>query len=193
MAYRMVIADDEAIIRMDLREMLEEYGHEVVGMADNGETAWQLVRQEKPDVVLLDIKMPTLDGIQAARRIGHEHLAPVLLLTAYSQQEMVAKAKSSGVFGYVVKPVSPQRLFPAIEIAVAQFSRQEESYRQMAAMRERIETRKQVERAKDVMAAQFHLPEAEAYRRLQQYSMKHGIALREVAAAVIKQAGEKKK
>ena len=84
MAYRMVIADDEAIIRMDLREMLEEYGHEVVGMADNGETAWQLVRQEKPDVVLLDIKMPTLDGIQAARRIGHEHLAPVLLLTAYS-------------------------------------------------------------------------------------------------------------
>ena len=107
MGYRIVIGDDESIIRMDLCEMLEDAGHTVVGEAADGLEALELVRREKPDIVLLDIKMPRLDGIHAARMIGHEGLAPVLLLTAYSQEDMVDKAKDSGVLGYLVKPVSP--------------------------------------------------------------------------------------
>ncbi len=148
MGYRIVIGDDESIIRMDLCEMLEDAGHTVVGEAADGLEALELVRREKPDIVLLDIKMPRLDGIHAARMIGHEGLAPVLLLTAYSQEDMVDKAKDSGVLGYLVKPVSPVNLFPAIEIAMAQFSRQREAARQLEEMNDRIETRKAVDRAK---------------------------------------------
>ena len=126
MGYRAVIGDDESIIRMDICEMLEDAGHTVVGEAADGVEALDLVRKEKPDIVLLDIKMPRLDGIHAARMIGHEGLAPVLLLTAYSQQDIVDKAKDSGVLGYLVKPVSPVNLFPAIEIAISQFRHQRE-------------------------------------------------------------------
>jgi response regulator NasT len=131
MGYRVVIGDDESIIRMDLCEMLEDAGHTVVGEAADGVEALELVRREKPDIVLLDIKMPRLDGIHAAKMIGHDHLAPVLLLTAYSQHDVVDKAKDSGVLGYLVKPVSPVNLFPAIEIAISQFKRQEEAAHQL--------------------------------------------------------------
>lgn len=185
MGYRVVIGDDESIIRMDLCEMLEEAGHTVVGEAADGVEALDLVRKEKPDIVLLDIKMPRLDGIHAAKMIGHEGLAPVLLLTAYSQQDIVEKAKDSGVLGYLVKPVSPVNLFPAIEIAISQFQRQLETAHQLEDMNERMETRKVVERAKGYLMDLYHIPENEAYQRLQQYSMKNRKTLKDVASAVI--------
>ncbi|KMO85287.1 Fis family transcriptional regulator [Megasphaera cerevisiae DSM 20462] len=188
MGYRVIIGDDESLIRMDLREMLEEAGHTVVGEAADGVEALELTRREKPDIVLLDIKMPRLDGIHAAKMIGHEQLAPVLLLTAYSQQDVVDKAKNSGVLGYLVKPVSPINLYPAIEIAVAQFKRQQEVSQQLVEMNERMETRKSVEKAKGYLMELYHISENEAYRRLQQYSMKNRKSLKDVADAVIASA-----
>ena len=188
MGYRVVIGDDESIIRMDLCEMLEDAGHTVVGEAADGVEALDLVRKEKPDIVLLDIKMPRLDGIHAARMRGHEGLAPVLLLTAYSQQDIVDKAKDSGVLGYLVKPVSPVNLFPAIEIAISQFRHQREVAQQLDDMNERIETRKAVDRAKGCLMDLYHISEHEAYRRLQQYSMKNRKSLKAVADAVVASA-----
>ena len=188
MAYRVVIGDDESIIRMDLAEMLEDAGHQVVGEAADGVEALALVRRENPDIVILDIKMPRLDGIHAARIIAHEQLAPVLLLTAYSQKDIIDKATDSGVLGYLVKPVSPTNLFPAIEVAIAQFKRQQEMNKQLDQMNEEIETRKVVERAKGLLMELYHIPEEEAYRRLQQYSMKKRISLKSVAEAVITSA-----
>lgn len=188
MGYRVVIGDDESIIRMDLSEMLEDAGHTVVGEAADGVEALELVRREKPDIVLLDIKMPRLDGIHAAKMIGHENIAPVLLLTAYSQQDVVDKAKDSGVLGYLVKPISPTNLFPAIEIAISQFKRQQEVSKQISAMNEQMETRKAVDRAKGYIMDLYHVSEQEAYRRLQQYSMKNRKSLRDVAEAVIASA-----
>lgn len=188
MGYRVIIGDDESLIRMDLREMLEEAGHTVVGEAADGVEALELTRREKPDIVLLDIKMPRLDGIHAAKMIGHEQLAPVLLLTAYSQQDVVDKAKNSGVLGYLVKPVSPINLYPAIEIAVVQFKRQQEVSQQLVEMNERMETRKSVEKAKGYLMELYHISENEAYRRLQQYSMKNRKSLKDVADAVIASA-----
>ena len=188
MAYRVVIGDDESIIRMDLAEMLEDAGHQVVGEAADGVEALALVRRENPDIVILDIKMPRLDGIHAARMIAHEQLAPVLLLTAYSQKDIIDKATDSGVLGYLVKPVSPTNLFPAIEVAIAQFKRQQEMNKQLDQMNEEIETRKVVERAKGLLMELYHIPEEEAYRRLQQYSMNKRISLKSVAEAVITSA-----
>lgn len=188
MAYRVVIGDDESIIRMDLAEMLEDAGHQVVGEAADGVEALALVRRENPDIVILDIKMPRLDGIHAARMIAHEQLAPVLLLTAYSQKDIIDKATDSGVLGYLVKPVSPTNLFPAIEVAIAQFKRQQEMNKQLDQMNEEIETRKVVERAKGLLMELYHIPEEEAYRRLQQYSMKKRISLKSVAETVITSA-----
>lgn len=191
MGYRVVIGDDESIIRLDLCEMLEEAGHTVVGEAADGVEALELARKEHPDIVLLDIKMPRLDGINAAKMIGHEHIAPVLLLTAYSQQDIVDKAKDSGVLGYLVKPISPIQLFPAMEIAISQFKRQEETARQLGEMNERIETRKVVEKAKGYLMEIYQISEQEAYRRLQQYSMKKRRSLKSVAEAVIASAEQR--
>lgn len=197
MGYRVVIGDDESIIRMDLSEMLEDAGHTVVGEAADGVEALDMVRREKPDIVLLDIKMPRLDGIHAAKMIGHENLAPVLLLTAYSQEDVVNKAKDSGVLGYLVKPVSPTNLFPAMEIAISQFKRQQEVAQKITEMNEQMETRKAVDKAKGYIMDLYHVSEQEAYRRLQQYSMKNRKSLRSVAEAVIasaqKMEQEKKK
>lgn len=188
MGYRVVIGDDESIIRMDLSEMLEDAGHTVVGEAADGVEALDMVRCEKPDIVLLDIKMPRLDGIHAAKMIDHENLAPVLLLTAYSQQDVVNKAKDSGVLGYLVKPVSPTNLFPAMEIAISQFKRQQEVAQQITEMNEQMETRKAVDKAKGYIMELYHVTEQEAYRRLQQYSMKNRKSLRSVAEAVVASA-----
>ena len=192
MGYRVVIGDDESIIRLDLCEMLEEAGHVVVGEAADGVEALELARKEKPDIVLLDIKMPRLDGIHAAKMICHERIAPVLLLTAYSQQDVVEQAKDSGVLGYLVKPVSPVNLFPAMEIAISQFKRQEETARQLWEMNERIETRKVVEKAKGYLMELYKISEQEAYRRLQQYSMKKRRSLKSVAEAVVASAEQRR-
>jgi response regulator NasT len=192
MGYRVVIGDDESIIRMDLRELLEEAGHEVVGEASDGVEAIELVQKEKPDIVLLDIKMPRLDGIHAAKMIVHDNLAPVLLLTAYSQQDVVDKAKVSGVLGYIVKPISQVNLFPAMEIAISQFQRQQEVAHKLDEMNETLETRKSVDKAKGILMDVYKISENEAYRRLQQYSMKNRRSLKNVADAVIESALRRK-
>lgn len=192
MGYKVVIGDDESIIRMDLRELLEEAGHDVVGEAADGVEALELVRKERPDIVLLDIKMPRLDGIHAAKMIVHDNLAPVLLLTAYSQQDIVDKAKVSGVLGYIVKPISQVNLFPAMEIAISQFKRQQDVVRQLDDMNESLETRKAVDKAKGYLMDIYKISENEAYRRLQQYSMKNRKSLKAVAEAVVESALRRK-
>ena len=192
MTYRVVIGDDEGIIRMDLGEMLREAGHHIVGEAADGVQALVLVREKRPDIVLLDIRMPKLDGIHAARMIGYEHIAPVVLLTAYHRQDMVMQAGESGVFGYLVKPISGLQLFPAMEIAIAQFLRQEKAYQQLQEMNERMETRKLVEQAKGIMIRRLAISEEEAYRRLQQYSMQHRQSLKEVAQLIVQQVAREK-
>ena len=193
MGYKVVIADDESIIRMDLRELLEEAGHKVVGEATNGAEALEMVKKENPDIVLMDVKMPKLDGIHAAQMIAHDNLAPVLLLTAYSQKDIVDRAKTSGVLGYLVKPVTPVNLFPAIEVAISQFKRQEEMNNRLNEIEESLETRKLVERAKGILVDIYSISESEAYRRLQQYSMKKRKSMKEVAQAVVKSAMNRKK
>lgn len=193
MGYKVVIADDESIIRMDLRELLEEAGHTVVGEATNGAEALEMVKREQPDIVLMDVKMPKLDGIHAAQMIAHDNLAPVLLLTAYSQKDIVDRAKTSGVLGYLVKPVTPVNLFPAIEVAISQFKRQEEMNNRLNEIEESLATRKLVERAKGILVDIYSISENEAYRRLQQYSMKKRKSMKEVAQAVVKSAMNRKK
>jgi AmiR/NasT family two-component response regulator len=193
MGYRVVIGDDESIIRMDLRELLEEAGHTVVGEAVNGVEAVDMARTQKPDIVLLDIKMPKLDGIHAAKMIVHDEIAPVLLLTAYSQQDIVDKAKVSGVLGYIVKPISQVNLFPAMEIAISQFQRQREMSTKLDEMNETLETRKVVAKAKGILMDIYKISENEAYRRLQQYSMAHRKTLKEVSQAVVNSAMQRKK
>ncbi len=193
MAYRIVIADDEALICMDLKEILEEAGHTVVGMASDGVEAVELVYAKRPDIVFLDVKMPRLDGIRAARMIHRNAAAPVILLTAYGRKEVVEEAAGSGVYGYLVKPVNPDNLFPAMEVAAAQFKRQLAHEREVAELQDEIETRKAVERAKGILMDTCSVSEAEAYKRLQQYSMKKGIPLKNVALGLIKATVHKNK
>ena len=182
---RIVIADNESIIRMDLKEMLEEAGHTVVGEAVNGQKAVELAKQSRPDLVIMDVKMPNMDGITAAKLISAEKLAPVLLLTAFSQKEIVEKAKESGVLAYLVKPVKEANLFPAIEIALSRFGEMQELEKELEDLKHSLETRKILDRAKGILMDAHHLNESEAFRRIQQYSMAKRISIREVAEAII--------
>ena len=168
---RLVIADNESLIRMDLREMLEEAGHEIVGEAMDGRKAVVLTRSHRPDLVIMDIKMPQMDGIAAAKKMAEEKLAPVLLLTAFSQPEIVEKAKDSGVLGYLVKPVQEAQLFPAMEIARSRWQKMQDMEAELAGLRDTLEARKTLDRAKGILMAMHHLSEPEAYRRIQQYAM----------------------
>lgn len=185
--YRIVIADDEALICMDLREMLEEAGHTVVGVGSDGVEALELVKVNKPDLAILDVQMPRLDGIQAAKMIAHDNLAPVVLLTAFGDEDVVEKAKKSMVFGYVMKPVEEKALFPAIQIAVAQFRQKNDMVNRVKEMERELASRKIVDRAKGLLMDFYKMPEEEAYRRMQQTSMKRGISLAEVAQKVVKE------
>ncbi|WP_018703280.1 MULTISPECIES: ANTAR domain-containing response regulator [Sporomusaceae] len=182
---RIVIADNESIIRMDLKEMLEEAGHTVVGEAVNGQKAVELAKKYRPDLVIMDVKMPNMDGITAAKLISTEKLAPVLLLTAFSQKEIVEKAKESGVLAYLVKPVKEANLFPAIEIALSRFGEMKELEKELEDLKHSLETRKILDRAKGILMDAHHLNESEAFRRIQQYSMAKRISIREVAEAII--------
>ena len=182
---RILIADNESIIRMDLKELLEEAGHEVVGEAADGLKAVELTRKLKPDLVIMDIKMPEMDGIAAAKMITNEKLAPVLLLTAYSQKEIVEKAKDSGVLAYLVKPVKESNLFPAMEIALSRFKEYMEIEQELLDLRNSLETRKILDRAKGLLMDAYNLSEQEAFRRIQQYSMAKRKSIREVAEAII--------
>lgn len=188
---RIVIADNESIIRMDLKEMLEEAGHTVVGEAVNGQKAVEMVKKHRPDLVIMDVKMPNMDGITAAKLISNDKLAPVLLLTAFSQKEIVEKAKESGVLAYLVKPVKEANLFPAMEIALSRFEEVKELEQELEDLKHSLETRKILDRAKGILMDAHHLSESEAFRRIQQYSMAKRISIREVAEAIIHAATKK--
>lgn len=182
---RLVIADDESIIRMNLKETLVGLGYLVVGEAGDGVSAINVARELKPDLVLMDIKMPRLDGIQAARILTEEKIAPVLLLTAYSDRELVERAREAGVVNYVVKPFREAELLPAIEIAMARYQEFLEMDRQIADLKETLDTRKIVERAKGVLMDTQGLKEAEAFRKIQQLSMNTRKSMKEIAQAIL--------
>ncbi len=180
-----MIAEDEALIRMDLGEMLAEEGYDVVGEAADGQRAIDLARELRPDLVLLDVKMPILDGIAAAEVIAADRIAPVVILTAFSQRELVERARDAGAMAYLVKPFSPGDLVPAIEMAVSRFAEIDLLEREVADLTERLETRKAVERAKSAIQAQLGLSEPEAFRWIQKTAMDLRLSMREVADGVI--------
>lgn len=182
---RVVIADDESIIRMDLREMLNSLGYLVVGETGDGISAVNLARELRPDLVIMDIKMPDLDGIQAAKILTEERLAPVLLLTAFSQQELIEGAKDAGVVGYIVKPFRESELVPAIEVALSRFREFKALEKELTDTRNILETRKIVERAKGILMDTQGLKEAEAFRKIQKLSMNTRKSMREVAEAIL--------
>ncbi len=185
MPIRIVLADDESIIRMDLKEMLSSLGYAVVGEASDGDSAVNLAREFRPDLVILDIKMPGTDGIDAARVLTTERIAPVLLLTAYSEKDLVERAKEAGVVGYVVKPFQESDLAPAIEVAMARYREFQTMERELADIHDTLETRKVVERAKGLLMDTQGLKEAEAFRRIQRLSMNTRKTMREVAEAIL--------
>lgn len=182
---RVIIADDESLIRADLREMLATLNYLVVGEAGDGQSAVNLARELKPDVVIMDIKMPNMDGIEAARILTQEKIAPVLLLTAYSQRDLVDRAREAGVVGYLVKPFREQNISPAIEIALARFQEFRELQKEVGDLNETLETRKIVDRAKGVLMDTQHLTEAEAFRKIQKMSMNTRKPMKEIAEAII--------
>ncbi|MGI6207511.1 MAG: ANTAR domain-containing response regulator [Anaerolineae bacterium] len=182
---RVIIADDEAIIRMDLREMLTNLGYLVVGEVADGTSAINLARELRPDIVIMDIKMPDLDGIDAARVLTEERIAPVVLLTAYSQSELIERAKEAGVVGYIVKPIRESDLAPAIEVALARFSELRALEREVGDLKDALETRKLVDRAKGILMDGQGLTEAQAFRRIQTMSMNTRKSMRQVAEAII--------
>jgi two-component system, response regulator PdtaR len=182
---RVVIADDESIIRMDLKEMLTGLGYLVVGEAGDGLSAVNLGRELKPDLVIMDIKMPDLDGIAAAKILTEERISPVLLLTAFSQTELIEGAKEAGVVGYIVKPFRESELVPAIEIALSRFKEFRVLEKEAQNLRETLETRKLVERAKGILMDTQGLKEAEAFRKIQKLSMNTRKSMREIAEAVL--------
>jgi response regulator NasT len=186
-----VVAEDDALIRLDAVEILREAGFDVVGEASNGEEAVAMAEELTPDVVILDIKMPKMDGLTAAEKIGQDRLAPVVMLTAFSQQELVERAKDAGAMAFVVKPFTAVDLLPAIELAIARHSEILALEDEIADMEERLETRKRVERAKGLLAENMKLSEPEAFRWIQKTSMNRRLTMREVADAVILQMGSK--
>ncbi len=182
---RIVIADDEPIIRLDLRKTLENMGHQVVGEAGDGAKAIDVAREMKPDIVILDIKMPELDGIDGAKVITTEGIAPVLLLTAYSQKDLVDRAKDAGVFAYLVKPFKEADLLPAMEIAISRYEEFVELENEVSDLENKLDTRKAVDRAKGILMDQYGLKEQEAFRRIQIQSMNTRKSMREIAEAII--------
>lgn len=182
---RVIIADDESVIRADLREMLTNLNYLVVGEAGDGLSAVNMARQLKPNVVIMDIKMPDMDGIEAAGILTQEKIAPVLLLTAYAQRDLVDRAKEAGVVGYLVKPFREQEIVPAIEIALARFDEFRELEKQVGDLNETLETRKLVDRAKGILMDTQGLTEQEAFRKIQKMSMNSRKPMKEIAEAIV--------
>jgi AmiR/NasT family two-component response regulator len=185
MTRRVVLAEDEALIRLDLKEMLEEEGYEVVGETGDGETAVHMARDLHPDLVVMDIKMPGVDGLAAAERINEERLAPVLILTAFSQRDLVEGATQAGAMGYLVKPFQKSDVVPAIELAVARHQERVALEEEVTGLEERLETRKLVDRAKGILMDRYGMKEAEAFRFLQKAAMDGRLRLAEVAGRVV--------
>jgi len=182
---RVIVADDESIVRMDLREMLESLGYLVVGEAGDGESAVHLSRELRPDIVIMDIKMPGMDGIDAGKILTEERIAPVLLLTAYSQQDLVDRAKDAGVMAYIVKRFHEADLAPAIEVALRRWKEFRTLEQEVEDLKEALETRKLVDRAKGILMDTQGLSEADAFRRIQKTSMDQRKPMKEVAEAIV--------
>ncbi|UPK77166.1 response regulator [Nocardioidaceae bacterium SCSIO 66511] len=182
---RVVIAEDEALIRLDLAEMLSEEGYDVVGQAADGEQAVQLAEDVRPDLVVMDIKMPKLDGIAAAERIASQRIAPVVMLTAFSQRELVERARDAGAMAYLVKPFSKTDLVPAIEMAVSRYVELNQLEDEVHDLTERLETRKLVDRAKGVLQESLTLTEPEAFRWIQKTAMDLRLSMKAVAQGVV--------
>ena len=182
---RIIIADDESIVRTDLKEMLNNLGYLVVGDVGDGESAVNLARELKPDVVLMDVKMPNMDGIEAAKILTEEKIAPVVLLTAFGQKDLVERAKEAGVVGYLVKPFRETDLLPAIEVALSRFEEFKQVQEEVTDLQDALETRKQVERAKGILMDAQGIEENEAFRKIQKMSMNTRKPMKEVAEAII--------
>ena len=184
-ARRVLVAEDESLIRLDLAEMLAEEGYQVVGEADDGATAVRLAEELRPDLVVMDVKMPVLDGISAAERIVSQRIAPVLILTAFSQRELVERAREAGAMAYLVKPFAKTDLVPAIEMALSRHEEIAQLESEVADLTERLETRKLVDRAKGLLQTRYGLTEPDSFRWIQKAAMDKRTSMREVAQVVI--------
>ncbi|APE14551.1 MULTISPECIES: ANTAR domain-containing response regulator [Mycolicibacterium] len=184
-ARRVLIAEDEALIRLDLAEMLRDEGYEVVGEAGDGQEAVELAEQLRPDLVIMDVKMPRRDGIDAAAEIASKRIAPIVVLTAFSQRDLVEKARDAGAMAYLVKPFSISDLIPAIEVAVSRFGEIAELEREVANLSDRLETRKLVERAKGLLQANQGMTEPEAFKWIQRAAMDRRTTMKRVAEVVL--------
>lgn len=182
---RVLIAEDEALIRLDLAEMLAEEGYDVVGEAGDGETAVRLAGELKPDLIILDIKMPIMDGLAAAERIAEGRIAPVVILTAFSQRDLVERARDAGAMAYLVKPFNITDLIPAIEVAVSRFSEITALENEVATLSDRLETRKLVERAKGLLQTKQGMTEPEAFKWIQRAAMDRRTTMKRVAEVVL--------
>ncbi|WP_026532440.1 ANTAR domain-containing response regulator [Arthrobacter sp. H41] len=186
-AKRVIVAEDETLIRLDIVEILQGEGYEVVAEADNGEKAVALAKEHMPDLVLMDVKMPVMDGITAAEQIVKARIAPVVLLTAFSQKELIERAREAGAMAYVVKPFTPADLIPAIEIAMSRHEEIKALEAEVSDLQEQFATRKLVERAKSLLTTKMGLTEPEAFRWIQKTSMDRRLGMREVAETIINQ------
>lgn len=182
---KIVIADDETIIRMDMKELLEEAGHQVVGEAANGAKAVELTKRLKPDLCIFDVKMPEMDGIEAANIVSREKIAPVVLLTAFSQPDIVKKASEAGVLAYLVKPVQESNLFPAIEVAMSRYQEMQALEDELLKVKDTLAMRKLLDRAKGILMDAHNISESQAFSRIQKYSMAKRKTIKEVAEAII--------
>ncbi|MEY2754545.1 MAG: ANTAR domain-containing response regulator [Ilumatobacteraceae bacterium] len=185
MTIRVVIAEDEAIIRLDLRETLEEEGYEVVGECGRGDKAVELARELKPDLAILDIKMPHMDGLEAARIIGQERICGVLMLTAFSQREVVEDARDAGALAYLVKPYQKSDLIPAIEVAIGRFRELQQLSGEVDALGEQLESRKAIDRAKGILIDECGMKESDAFTFIQRTAMSQRGRMRDVADRII--------
>jgi response regulator NasT len=185
MPTRIILAEDDSVIRMDLREELQRQGYLVVGDVGDGQSAINLTRELRPDLVIMDIRMPEMDGIEATRVLTNERLAPVVLLTAFSDDELIERAREAGVVNYVTKPWRQSDLKPAIEIALTRFQEFREMESQVKTLEDQLATRKVVEKAKGVLMEKYKLNEQEAFRRIQKLSMNNRKSMREVADAIL--------
>ena len=181
----MVIAEDEAIIRLDLRETLEEEGYEVIGEAGRGDVALELIRELKPDLAILDVKMPGMDGLEVARMIGDEKICGVLVLTAFSQREIIEQARDAGALAYLVKPFQKSDLIPAIEVAIGRFRELQALNGQMEVLGEQLEARKIIDKAKGRLIDDFGMKEQEAFSFIQRTAMKDRSRMRDVAEKIL--------
>ncbi len=185
MSIRVVIAEDEAIIRLDLRETLEEEGYEVVGEAGRGDQALKLIRELQPDLAILDVKMPGMDGLEVARQVGDERICGVLVLTAFSQREIIEQARDAGALAFLVKPYQKSDLIPAMEMAIARFRELQALSEQNDVLEEKLEARKIIDRAKGRLIDEFAMKEQEAFAFIQQTAMTERSRMRDVAEKIL--------